>query len=639
MSDKIVEERAAQMLIVARTKTYHSLDELATILGVGTRTVRNYIKQLNSDLEGVATFDNERGKGFRLIIHDVKALQELEDRTNATNLMNPKNRIGFIVERLMNKEEAYTLEDLASDMHLGRTTLVHELKKAAVSLESYQLLIQGTPNRGMELVGRELDLRFYVLDHLYHSLYSHYPIDDDIRSAIEEITNQFNLETPTQTKLLEFTTIMLDRFLKGHPLHELEEKHELLKGTSDYEIAARVAKAIESRLPITIPESEVLFITIPIAGRRTPTSNRTLADITITEDVKKLLEQMIEQVGFSKDVIPQHKGFFQDLQYHLTFMLNRLIFGLRLKNEGLPDVKAKYPVAYKMAELAGEVVHSRYGLDVPEEELGFLAYYFGVFIGKSKRKVNRITRTAVVCGTGRGTAKLVAIQLEGLLNDGTQIDLYAERDATKDLLNRYDMVFSTISLSFKLEVPLIQITEIFDEVKVKKEIEKAIFTQRFNIHGEPHTSIMAQLLETDTFFRLGQFKTYDQALHYMVSEMVRMERVDQGFSKRLKDREAKGSMIFGGGIAFPHTFHYQSDQIELAIGVFPDRMIEQGKNVRLVFLLGLPDTPKDHNEDLIVKIYDEIISVVNQKQMINQLSEVKSYEDFITLIDRGWEEE
>jgi len=108
MSDKIVEERAAQMLIVARTKTYHSLDELATILGVGTRTVRNYIKQLNSDLEGVATFDNERGKGFRLIIHDVKALQELEDRTNATNLMNPKNRIGFIVERLMNKEEAYT---------------------------------------------------------------------------------------------------------------------------------------------------------------------------------------------------------------------------------------------------------------------------------------------------------------------------------------------------------------------------------------------------------------------------------------------------------------------------------------------------------------------------------------------------
>ncbi|MFK4997902.1 PRD domain-containing protein [Bacillus sp. N9] len=105
-------------------------------------------------------------------------------------------------------------------------------------------------------------------------------------------------------------------------------------------------------------------------------------------------------------------------------MINRLMFGLRLKNPLLADVKEKYPVAYKMAQIAGQVIESKYELDVTEDELGYLAFYFGVFISKNDVKVKRFQKAAIICGTGRGTAKLVAIQLERILNHNTEIHLY-----------------------------------------------------------------------------------------------------------------------------------------------------------------------------------------------------------------------
>jgi lichenan operon transcriptional antiterminator len=638
MSDKTIDERTTKIIEIARTKNYFSLEELAEDMEVSTRSIRNYIKQLNDDLKGIASIINERGKGYRLDIVDKQAFASLlENNSSEDDLLNSqKGRIGYIIDKLINSDETYTLDDLSSEMHISRTTLVNEIKKAAVSLETYSLIIEGKPNRGMELKGKELDLRFYILDNIYDVLYSDYPLDADITEAIEEISNKFNLESTTQTRLMEFITIMLDRLLKNHPLTEIEEKHKKLLNTQDHQIVLEMVQAIERQLPVEIPQSEILFITIPIAGRRTPTNNRTLADITITNDVKKLLEQIVEQVGFKKKIIQENESFFKDLQYHLTFMLNRLIFGLRLKNPLLADVKSKYPVAYKMAEIAGRVIENRYELKVPEDELGYLAFYFGVFIGQSEVKVKRFQKTAVVCGTGRGTAKLVAIQLERVLNESTEIDLFSERDVSKEMLDQYDLVFSTVKLPFETNTPFIMIKEIFDEKNVTKEIEKVTYMQKLKIkNADDYQSVVTHLVTKENFFLLDSEKGYHENVLDMVEHLVQIGRLDHGFKERLKDREKKGSMVFDRYIAFPHTFHHQSQSIELSIGLFPKKIIADGKEVKLVFLLGLPEQQNDHNEHLIVKIYDEIIRIANNQRLIDHLGNVCTYEEFKQVIEQS----
>jgi lichenan operon transcriptional antiterminator len=637
MSDITIDERVVQIIEITRKKTYCSLDDLAERLGVSTRSIRNYIKQLNNDLAGIASLVNEKGKGYRLDTLDESLFQSLIEKNNLDYLLDsPKRRIAFIIDRLINSEETYTLDDLAFEMHIGRTTLINELKKTSISLETYNLIIQGRQNKGMYLSGKELDLRFFILDNVYDLLYGTYPIDLDITEEIMKICNQNDLESSTQTRLMEFIIVMLDRLLKNHPLKEMDAKHKRLLDTKDYQIALEIVNAIESQLPIKIPQPEILFITLPIAGRRTPTNNRTMADITITDDVKNLLELIVEQVGFNKEIIQENESFFKDLQYHLTFMLNRLMFGLRLKNPLLADVKDKYPVAYKMAEMAGQVIESKYELEVTEDELGYLAFYFGVFIAQSDIKVKQFQKAAVVCGTGRGTAKLVAIQLERILNQNTEIHLYSDQEVTKELLVNYDIVFSTVKLPFETSIPSIIISEIFDEKNVTREIENITYMKKFKIkNGSTHHSIVKHHITKEKLFILDSAKSYHDNVREMIDKLVETDYLDEGFKERLKERENKGSMVFDHYIALPHTLNYQSNSIELALGIFPEKVIADGKEVKLVFLLGLPEQQSDNGEHLIVKIYDEIIRIANNKNLIDQLAGTKRYEDVMQVLEQA----
>jgi lichenan operon transcriptional antiterminator len=629
MSDFTLNERVDQIIELTRKKNHCSLEYLAETLGVSTRTIRNDIKQLNNDLSGIAALENEKGKGYRWLIEDEQLFEDLITKTQSQKNLHdsPQSRLAFIINRLVNSDEAITLDELAFEMNIGRTTLVNELKKAAVALESFHLSIRGKQNRGIYLSGNEIDLRFFILDNVFDYLYSGYPLDEDIKEAIIRIAIQCDLESTTQHRLMQYVTVMLDRLLKNHPLTERNKNLEKLIDTKDYQLALEIAEAIEKQLPVTIPQPEILFITLPIAGRRTPTNNRSLADVTITDDVKHLLYLILEQVGFEKDIILENKAFFEDLQYHLTFMLNRLMFGVRINNPLLTDVREKYPVAYKMAEIAGKVIEAEYDLMVSEDELGYIAFYFGVFIAQNEVKLKRLRKVAVICGTGRGTAKLVAMQLQKVLNQNTQIDLFAELEITKERLPDYDMVFSTVKLPFETDAPLIMINEIFDEKSVSQQIERVAYLQKFKLKDVGnHHSIVKLLTNEQKFFILDSRKGYQENLNEMIDDLTKKGYLDEDFKERLKVRAEKGSMVFDQFIALPHTINHKSNKIELALGVFPDKVITDGKEIKLVFLLGIPEQT-EYDASLLVKIYDEIIRIAANKQLIDQLAGTTSYEE------------
>jgi lichenan operon transcriptional antiterminator len=635
MSDFTMDDRLIKIIKLIRKKPYCSLEYLAETLGVSTRTIRNYMKQLNSDLDGIASLENEKGKGYCLHIKNEPLFNDFIEkiRSEKNRFDSPQKRVAFIIDRLINHEGHNTLDEMAFNMNISRTTLVNELKKAAVVLETYNLSIRGKPNSGMYLSGNELDLRFFILDNVYDHLYSGYPLDEDIKAEITKIAHQHDLETTTQTRLMHSVIVMLDRLLKNHPLKKVHEKFHKLLATKEYQFAQDIAKAIETKLPIAIPEPEILFITIPIAGRRTPMNNRTLAEIAVTEEIRHLLDLIIEQVGFDKEILQENEEFFRDLQYHITFMINRLMFNVKIHNPLLDDVKEKYPVAFKMAEIAGKVIEKEYNLIISEDELGYLAFYFGVFIAQTEAKSKTLRHVAVICGTGRGTAKLVAMQLKRVLNPHTTIDLYSELEATKALLEGYDMVFSTVKLGFDLDVPLIMVNEIFDEYSVSRQIEKVTFLKKFKLEDSGnHFSIIKLLSNEEKFFILNPQKSYRENVDEMVDKLVRKGYFDTDFKNRLLEREEKGSMAFDRYIALPHTVNYSSNKVQLAIGVSGQPVQADGKEIKLIFLLGIPKQT-DNDAGLLVKIYDEIIKIAADQTLIARLAQAASFTELSKIME------
>ena len=635
MSFSLANEKFIKIIKILLSRDFATVDYLSDQIDVSHRTVSNYINQLNNDLEDIAIIKNKRGQGYYLTLLDREKFEQVFDASKEAEAQpdSLQKRIAFIINRLMNESDTHTLDELAFELNISRSTLVNDLKKAAVVLDSYHLKIIGKPNKGMHISGNELSLRLFILENAYNFLYKESPIDWDVEEAIIQIARKYDFEATTTKRLIHSVVIMLDRFLNGYVITDLDEKYERLMDTNDYTIALEIKKAIERALPIQIPENEVLFITIPIAGRRTSTRTSSLETITVPSEIKHLLSLIADRITFEMNITLNRDQFSMDLEYHTLFMINRLLFGIHITNPLINDVKEKYPLAYKMAEIAGDVILEEMNLRPSADELGYLAFYFGIYLSEQDLKAVNFDQVAIVCGTGRGTAKIIEIQLRKVIGMQPSIDLYSEVDATKERLSNYDLILTTIPLSFPIDIPVIRATEIFDENEIANQINKVIYLKNYRTPrlGSRH-SVISALLEEDRFFLLQRSQSYMENMLEMANFLKDQGFVDPGFPERIRKREEKSTMVFDRNIAMPHTINYASDQIILSVGVLPDGKRQNAENIQLIFLLALPETT-DYDAGLLVKVYDEIIKIAEDEKLVQTLSECKTVEELFIHLD------
>ena len=103
---------------------------LASKLDVSERTVRNDIKQLNLELKDCALIEGRQGR-YTLHIYDSERFHVECTRLMETDafLNSPRNRMDYVFGRLMRSMEPLLTDELAYEMNIGRTTLLHDLKK------------------------------------------------------------------------------------------------------------------------------------------------------------------------------------------------------------------------------------------------------------------------------------------------------------------------------------------------------------------------------------------------------------------------------------------------------------------------------------------------------------------------------
>ncbi|EFS57218.1 hypothetical protein HMPREF9593_00102, partial [Cutibacterium acnes HL046PA2] len=70
-------------------------------------------------------------------------------------------------------------------------------------------------------------------------------------------------------------------------------------------------------------------------------------------------------------------------------------------------------------------------------------------------------------------------------------------------------------------------------------------------------------------------------------------------------------------------------RIVLAMATIPRRPEQPG--ARVVFLMGVPDKA-DYDDTILVTVYDEIIRLTNDPDLLNRLSQLTSYEDVFWLM-------
>lgn len=620
------QDRLSSILKESQSSNEINLNSLAEKLSVSTRTVRNDITDLNKDLKNIAEFKIEKGN-YWLHLYDEGAYKRFLAKRSQTNrnVDTLQKRDSALVTKLLDAHEPLKTDDLAEYFNIGRTTLMKDLKRLRITLESYNLTIKGKPNAGIQLEGNEWQKRIYILQ---NTIYKADVLSEEAQLLVQSFAMNQHIEEQTQNEWLRYMSIMLWRIQVNHLLsgEDIPDRFQSVERTKEFQKVNTFAEQLQSISQTAIPSFERLFITLPILGRRSPVNVLDLSATPLSDSIKKLICDIEWQVKDELNISFDFEKVARELGYHLMFMINRLVFGVRLHNSLIAEVKKKYPLAYEMAEIAYDVIYKNYHIRTTEPELGYLAYYFGIMITEQEDQLKSLKRVAIVCDTGRSTARIIEVQLSKILDERVEKKLFSSNGVSVRELENFDVIFSTVSLPDYVTAPIIHVTDIFDERQLLKKINQLYELKKLKIRtDEKHFSIIGHLVNEDKFFVLPPHRSYKENLTLMMDRLYCKSYIDKDFKRRVFEREKKSQMIFDNEIAFPHVINKKTTDIMFAIGVCPQGVKAGEKTIRIIFLLGVPE--KSNNEDLLINVYDEMIALSKRSDWIDRMTRSTTYSE------------
>ena len=633
VNNQFTDNRAADILRILGHKSGVTIAAIAQKLSVSERTIRNDIRQLNEDLNGSATVEGVQGR-YSLRIFDPEQYRKAFDKICSIDGIfgTPRGRQNYIFGELMRADSPILTDELAYEMNVGRTTLISDLKKLREDLKPFGLSVVGKTSKGMILHGKELDIRTYILESCFEALYSDYPLDDDVRDMIRAEIEQKSFEKQVGRMFQRYLLVMMDRFLTGHFIGKLTDAYYNLTANGEFFRVNSLIDRIGGYLHVDFPVEEKIFVFLPIAGMRTPADLGSVQEMELDETIIPLSEKIMARIKTVLDISIDPRDFAEEFSYHLMFMLNRLRFKIRQPNAILEELKTKFPLAYEMSGIAARVINEDQGLTVTEDERGHLASYFGVFLEENNLGQRRPFRIAVICGTGRVTARLISVQLRKIMDSQVQIDTMSDAAADPEKLHGYDVVLTTVDLPFRSPKPVIRIREIFDERELKQKLEKARYWEQIDIPVlDDNKYIMSSLLDENKVFFFEKGRSYEDALSEMIEILTDEEYIDEGFGERLREREDKGSMVYDNGVAIPHGVQTANDRMLLAMGIFEEAAEYKGQKVRIIFFMALPEE-SDADDMLMIRVYDELLEISRDTAMLDAIAKTRSHQELLRVL-------
>jgi len=477
------------------------------------------------------------------------------------------------------------------------------------------------------LLADEFALRLLVLDLHYDTVYSGYPLDDDMSTPLDDAVAEFQLGGNAAEETRRWYTVLLDRVLTGHPLTGLPAEYERVRDLPAYAFGRQVAEAAADLIQVPLHPAEAVFLALPVAGMHTPHDDRRLARFPVSEEISALVQLILDEISAEMDVRIPPTAMLKEFVHHLTFMVNRLRYRVRPPDRVAADLRSAYPVAYRMAAIASRLIERELGLTMPEAELGFVASYFQVFLEERRSSSTPAYRVAVVTPVGGVSARLVQLQLAKIMAESTQYTLLSLDEAFPETLDTFDLVVTTVMEPLTTTSAVIRLAEVFDSGELLGHINRLRFDRQASIPlGAGSKSLLASLLDRERFMTLDPGLDYHQNLDAMLDRLIALGLVTEEFRERLSEREQRATMALDPHIAFPHaTLPGAATRVILAVGVIPRRPGQEG--LRMIVLMGVPDKA-DYDDTVLVDVYDEVIRLAADRPGLDRISRLTSYEQF-----------
>lgn len=614
--------RAAQLVHYLETRFSAPTRALTQRLGVSERSLRSLVKAVNDVLAESAVISVDRAR-IRMDIHDQQRFEELRVALehDAPSLNRPEKRQAVQFALLSNAHGPLTIDDLAAHTLVSRSTALQDLGMLRTQLEAFSIEVVGRPNHGLELVGDELHIRFYYLEHAASEIPTDM-LNIGIVALLDQEIERQGLGPGVRDLLDPWLSLMLYRVREGYALTEIDRTYYNLRHSSRFEMAEALVNAAGRRHAMIIPEAESYFMAIPLAGLRTN------MDLAASQDThhSPIAEEILGVINEELNISLSHPTLQDSFARHMDALVNRMRYRVYVEDWDIPEMAYDHPLAFEMAQIARRVIKDQHDLDVIDAEVGLLAIWFGVFIEEQRLLHEQPIRVGIATPRGAIAARLIRARLMKELGKDAVFSIYDSQDTGQISADTVDLLLHTDPIASPRGVATIAIGMGFDPPELARRIRRHRLDRTGqSLHAVGAASLICALMGPNQFFQLPAGATHKEQITEIAANLTAMQLVDEAFGDRLLQGEHTSSFQTASEVSFPHTM-VTTDQLVLAVGVCAQPA--PGDGARVMIVLGIPagEVP---DEAVLIDVYEEVIRLSSSPEDVKALSQLTSAAEFL----------
>ena len=612
------------------TDGWHSAEELASYLHTTTRTIRNYIRELQQQPDMMI---ESSVRGYRWV--PGSAMAYAAHQPAEITPITPTDRAVYALRHFLWYEKI-PVDDLLQELMVSDRTLDKDLNRLRRLVRQFGLtmhrhhdvLLLTGPETGRRrlinfCVKKVARVDYLTLDYLVTGF-----AYLDVRFIHQTLLNvlpkySLHLNGYQVYELLLLMLNQVEQIHRGNLVEDLRAQYPFLVGSADCAAAAEIAARVGAHCALSYTAEEVFYLAVLLYCKADCLSTAHPSGDAFYEDNLAATRQCIELAGQRLAIDFTQEDFPVHLAHYFARMQVRQQMHLATPCTLLRTMRNVHPLLVDTAVQMMLTFTQAIPLADPAQEVGFLALFMADYMYHRIAFESRLSAT-LVCPDFGGLADNIKQDLAGRLGNTLTIDHVIET-TDLDTLPASDLTISVIPIKSSSHTVFISPMPKSEDYRlIRQEIQQIKAAKR----RKQLNAFISSYMRPETFFMNTTLTSEADTLHFLCRKLLEDQVVEADPEVEITAREAMDASVFYEMLAVPHYCSRRVLRNSVYI-IYNDTPIAWGDSrANLIVLIVMqPELRADMNA-----LYGLLTLMFAKPKNIQLISAAKNYQDFLKIL-------
>lgn len=552
------------------------------------------------------------------IIQDYNLNQFFEDQSS---------RISYIISRLLDSNDYLKSADLADEMYISRSQISNDIKLAKNMLSSYHLTLISKPYYGIKIIGKENDIRNYIIqeklkiknlvcDEITHSFSSHEHIDDINNIVIKILHSHYIISDIALQNLILHIVTAVNRIKSGHLIH-MDSLNISPVYAHVIEISKNILEKCADIYNFEFNDDEIFFLALNLYGKREFDKQE-----FITDEINNLVFLGLYKIKeiFGLD-FTSNLNLRISLGLHILPLLTRINTNMQLRNIMTFNIKQKYTLAYDLAStFTNTIIPS--DKKILDDEIAYVALHFVNYIDENSPQKKK--RMLIISSLRRSETILLQNNILRNFPSIKEVKIISKNSLSTTNVNNYNVICTTENDIFINNNKIQKISYFLNDTDIKK-IE--LLLDGFNGPKD-----ILDCFSEDLFY-YGDAPSKNAVIKWLYEMAYKQGLADEKLYHSIMNHENVTSTYFGNYLAIPHPEIFLSETSFISVAILPKPILWDDEYVDIVFLVSI-----QKNNPNAFKLWSYLSFLISNNTTLEEIKKEPTFQNLSKVISKIYED-